>query len=124
MAGDIIEGRVDRIAPFGAFVEIEPGLFGLVHISQVATRRIEKVEDELRVGDTITVKVLDINPDTKRISLSRRAVLQEARAAQQPAYHRDEDQGYDNSRYVIPPVEETTFTIGDLFPKFDDEDDK
>ncbi|MBE5780949.1 MAG: bifunctional 4-hydroxy-3-methylbut-2-enyl diphosphate reductase/30S ribosomal protein S1 [Clostridiales bacterium] len=119
MPGDIIEGRVDRMAPFGAFVEIEPGLFGLVHISQVATRRIEKVEDELQVGDVITVKVLDINPENKRISLSRRAVLQEARAAQQPVEEKEEPE-YERERFVIPPVEETTFTIGDLF-KFDAE---
>ncbi len=79
LVGDVVEGTVDRIAPFGAFVELEPGLFGLVHISQVATHRIEKVEDELRVGDVITVKVMDVNTDAKRISLRPRAVLQQDR---------------------------------------------
>ncbi|MDL2226021.1 30S ribosomal protein S1, partial [Eubacteriales bacterium OttesenSCG-928-M02] len=122
--GDIIEGRVDRMAPFGAFVEIEPGLFGLVHISQVATHRIEKVEDELQVGDVITIKVLDINPETKRISLSRRAVLQEART-QQMLEEREQNRGGRNQndeerfQYTIPAVEETTFTLGDLFPQMD-----
>ncbi|MDR2514519.1 MAG: bifunctional 4-hydroxy-3-methylbut-2-enyl diphosphate reductase/30S ribosomal protein S1 [Christensenellaceae bacterium] len=71
-AGSIVEGKVVRIVPFGAFVELEPGLDGLVHISQVAEERIAKVEDRLTIGDTVRVRVLDVNPDTKRISLSIR----------------------------------------------------
>ena len=116
LAGDIIEGRVDRIAPFGAFVEIEPGLFGLVHISQVATRRIEKVEDELQVGDVITVKVLEVNPENKRISLSRRAVLQEANRQQQVFENKEQKEEEETVHYVLPPMEETTVTLGELFP--------
>ena len=68
----IVEGKVVRIVPFGAFVELEPGLDGLVHISQVAKNRIEKVEDVLSVGDIVRVRVLDVNTDQKRISLSIR----------------------------------------------------
>ncbi len=70
--GDIVEGKVVRIVSFGAFVELEPGLDGLVHISQVATRHIEKVEDVLHPDDLVWVKILDVNPDEKRISLSIR----------------------------------------------------
>ena len=61
-----------RIVPFGAFIELEPGLDGLVHISQVSPQRIAKVEEVLSIGDLILVKVLDVNPETKRISLSVR----------------------------------------------------
>ncbi len=68
----IVEGKVVRIVPFGAFVELEPGLDGLVHISQVAKTRIEKVEDVLNVGDVVRVRVLDVNTEQKRISLSIR----------------------------------------------------
>jgi len=115
LVGDIVEGTVDRIAPFGAFVELEPGLFGLVHISQVATRRIDKVEDELRVGDVITVKVMEVDPAAKRISLSRRAVLQQDRP--QRTYVESENDS-DNfvSKYEIPPVEEAKVSLADFFP--------
>ncbi len=70
--GSIVEGKVVRIVPFGAFIELEPGLDGLVHISQVSPQRIAKVEELLSIGDLILVKVLDVNPETKRISLSVR----------------------------------------------------
>lgn len=70
--GGIVEGKVVRIVPFGAFIELEPGLDGLVHISQVSPQRIAKVEEVLTIGDLILVKVLDVNPETKRISLSIR----------------------------------------------------
>ena len=72
--GSIITGKVVRIVPFGAFVELEPGLDGLIHISQVASQRIEKVEDVLELNQEIEVKVLDINAETRRISLSIRAI--------------------------------------------------
>ena len=68
--GSIVEGKVVRIMPFGAFVELEPGLDGLVHISQVSPQRIGKVEEVLSIGDQILVKILDVNPEAKRISLS------------------------------------------------------
>lgn len=77
-AGEIVEGKVVRIVSFGAFVELEPGLDGLVHISQVANRHIEKVEDVLHPDDIVSVKILDVNPAEKRISLSiREAVLEQ-----------------------------------------------
>lgn len=114
LVGDIVEGTVDRIAPFGAFVELEPGLFGLVHISQVATRRIDKVEDELRVGDVITVKVMDVDPEAKRISLSRRAVLQQDRPRRSYEPQNEEDNYV--SKYEIPPVEEARVSLADFFP--------
>ncbi len=74
-AGDIVTGKVVRIVPYGAFVELEPGLDGMVHISQCATRRIEKVEDAVKVGDVIRVKILKVDTDAKRISLSIREAL-------------------------------------------------
>ncbi len=73
--GSIVEGKVVRIAAFGAFVELEPGLDGLVHISQCALTRINKVEDAVHEGDIIRVKVLDVNTEARRISLSIREAL-------------------------------------------------
>ena len=70
--GQLYYGKVVRILQFGAFVELEPGLDGLVHISQIAPTRINKVEDVLTVGDIVRVRILDVNPEAKRISLSIR----------------------------------------------------
>ena len=75
--GSIVEGKVVRITDFGAFVELEPGLDGLVHISQCALNRVAKVEDAVQVGQTVRVKVLSVDPEKKRISLSIRQVLEE-----------------------------------------------
>ncbi len=72
------KGKVVRIMPFGAFVQILPNQDGLVHISQLAEDRVERVEDAVNVGDEIEVKVTEIDRQG-RINLSRKAVLQEAR---------------------------------------------
>lgn len=73
--GRIYTGKVTRIEPYGAFVEIMPGREGLVHISQLADHRIEKVEDEVALGDEIMVMLTDVTPDGKA-RLSRQAVLE------------------------------------------------
>ena len=72
--GEIYLGKVVRIMPFGAFVELFPGKDGLVHISELETHRVETVEDVVQLGDEINVMVTDIDPQGK-ISLSRKAVL-------------------------------------------------
>jgi len=86
--GNIYTGKVVRIADFGAFVEILPGVDGLVHISQLDSERVDKVESVVGMGDEITVMVTDIDPQGK-IRLSRQAVLEgwtaeEARAKDSP----------------------------------------
>ncbi len=75
-------GTVSRLADFGAFVEILPGLDGLLHISEVAEHRIKDVRDELKEGDQVLVKVLAV--EGNRIKLSRKAVLKEQRAKMSP----------------------------------------
>jgi len=60
------------MVPFGAFVELEEGVDGLVHISQIANKHVVKPEDELKVGEIIKVKVLEVNTEQKKISLSKR----------------------------------------------------
>ena len=77
--GAIYEGTVVKIMDFGAFVQILPGTDGLVHISQLASHRVQKVSDILKEGDTVKVKVLEISRDGK-IRLSRKAVLEEENA--------------------------------------------
>ena len=81
--GTVVEGKVVRMVPFGAFVELEPGVDGLVHISQIANKHVVKPEDELKVGEIINVKVLEVNSEQKKISLSKRQA--EAPAEEVPA---------------------------------------
>lgn len=68
--GSIVEGKVVRLVDFGAFVELEVGLDGLVHISQISEKHIAKPSEELHIGQKVKVKVLDVKPEEKRISLS------------------------------------------------------
>lgn len=75
--GQIYEGTVVKIMDFGAFVEILPGKDGLVHVSQLADHRVEKVEDEVKVGDKIKVKLVEIDAQG-RLNLSKKAVKSEA----------------------------------------------
>lgn len=73
--GQVIEGKVVQIKEYGAFVELEPGLDGLVHISEVAHKRVENIGNELEIGQTVQVKILEIDKDRKRISLSIRETI-------------------------------------------------
>jgi len=72
--GAVYTGKVSRILNFGAMVEIAPGKEGLVHISELADYRVARVEDEVKIGDELTVKVIGID-DMGRVNLSRRAVF-------------------------------------------------
>jgi polyribonucleotide nucleotidyltransferase len=72
--GEIYTGRVVRIVPFGAFIELMPGRDGLLHISQIARERIERVEDVLKMGEEVEVKVIEIDPQGK-VRLSRKELL-------------------------------------------------
>jgi small subunit ribosomal protein S1 len=80
--GEIIEGRVTKLVPFGAFVELDDAIEGLVHISELAERHVEKAEDEVRVHDRIPVKIIDIDLDRRRISLSRKQALRAGAASE------------------------------------------
>lgn len=75
--GDVVKVKVSKIVPFGAFVELAPGVDGLVHISQIANKRVVKPSDELSVGQEIDAKIIEMNLETKKIGLSIRALLPE-----------------------------------------------
>jgi polyribonucleotide nucleotidyltransferase len=74
--GQIFTGRVVRVTEFGAFVEFTPGVDGLVHISQLSSERLEKVEDAVRVNDEVMVMITDVDLVSGKIRLSRQAVLE------------------------------------------------
>lgn len=172
--GSVVEGKVVRIVPFGAFVALEPTIDGLIHISQVGVKRIAKVEDEINVGDIVRCKVLDVNPEAKRISLSRRDVIldehpeileelarekaeqakeraeraqteqkpqqekpQQERPAQRNTERRERRENTaqsgerterrprrEDSDYELPPVQQSTTSLADLFSSFNSDSDK
>jgi polyribonucleotide nucleotidyltransferase len=78
--GEVYKGKVKSIMPFGAFVEILPGKDGLLHISEIEWRRLEKVEDVLKEGDEIEVKLIDIDKKTGKLKLSRKVLLEKPAA--------------------------------------------
>lgn len=100
--GNIVEGVVARLVSFGAFVEIKPGVEGLVHISQLANRHVKSPSEVLKEGQTVKAKVLEVHPEEKRISLSIRALEEEKKVTAQPK--------------EVPVEEEiqTGFSIGDM----------
>ena len=87
--GQVIEGKVVQIKEYGAFVELEPGLDGLVHISEVAHKRVGNISDELEVGQVVTAKILEIDKERKRISLSIRETI-DPPAEEEPAQEAEE----------------------------------
>lgn len=82
--GDVIKGEVVNLVDFGAFVRLEEGVEGLVHISEIAHRHIEKPSDELNIGQEVEVKILDINPEERRIALSIKATQEAPEKPERP----------------------------------------
>ncbi|AYV16062.1 MULTISPECIES: 30S ribosomal protein S1 [Bacillus amyloliquefaciens group] len=101
--GDVLEGKVQRLVSFGAFVEIFPGVEGLVHISQISNKHIGTPHEVLEEGQTVKVKVLDVNESEERISLSMRE-LEEAPKADQEDFR----------QYQAKEEPSTGFQLGDL----------
>ncbi|MDQ0205901.1 30S ribosomal protein S1 [Alkalicoccobacillus murimartini] len=93
---DVIEGTVKRLVSFGAFVEVAPGIEGLVHISQIANRHIGTPSEVLSEGESVQVKVLEVSAEDKRVSLSIRELLTDDEGSQEYAQYdksREEDSG-------------------------------
>ncbi|MED4164679.1 30S ribosomal protein S1 [Halalkalibacterium halodurans] len=101
--GDVIEGTVKRLVSFGAFVEVAPGVEGLVHISQIANRHIGTPGEVLSEGEHVQAKVLDVNISEKRISLSIRELLDDAGSNQS-----------DREVYESTNEESSGFSLGDM----------
>src|SRR5213079_854126 len=80
-----VSGTVTRTADFGAFVELEPGLEGLVHISELASQRVRAVTDVVKIGQTVNVRIIDIDQEGRRMSLSIRRATEAAPATSSAA---------------------------------------
>jgi len=89
--GDVLEGTVKRLADFGAFVEVFPGVEGLVHISEIANRHIAKPGEVLESGQTVDVKVLDVDEEGRRISLSIKELEEAPDTSSYESYERDNE---------------------------------
>lgn len=93
--GDIVKGKVVNTLNFGAFVRLEEGVDGLIHVSQISTEHISKPSDKLKVGDTVTVKIIDIDEENQKVSLSMRAIEEDNNARKQEEIE-EESQNYAN----------------------------
>ncbi|MFS0786818.1 30S ribosomal protein S1 [Shouchella sp. 1P09AA] len=94
---EVVSGKVKRLVNFGAFVEVLPGVEGLVHISQISTRHIGNPAEVLEVGETVKVKILEVNEVDNRISLSIREAQEDETRSQTKAYekeHQEESSGF------------------------------
>lgn len=105
--GQIFQGKIVRITNFGAFVELEPGVDGLVHISQISDKRINKVEDVLKIGEMTYVKVLNVKPEEQRISLSIKEAVEKQEKKSEKKLEKKEN---------LYEKEDMTFSLGDFFP--------
>jgi small subunit ribosomal protein S1 len=104
-AGDIVEGKVVRVTNFGAFVELHEGIEGLVHVSELDEKRIEKPEEAVKVGDVYAMKIIKINEGEKKIGLSIKAVKQDE-------YKQDLDSYRENAGSTAAA---TSTALGDAF---------
>ncbi|KGX92179.1 30S ribosomal protein S1 [Pontibacillus halophilus JSM 076056 = DSM 19796] len=99
--GDTVEGTVRRLVNFGAFIEIYPGVEGLVHISQIANRHIGTPDEVLEEGQTVQAKVLDVNESERRISLSIKELEQDSNRRDIEQYERnDEGSGFQLGDFI------------------------
>ncbi|WP_416149695.1 30S ribosomal protein S1 [Salipaludibacillus sp. HK11] len=110
--GDVVEGTVRRLVSFGAFIEVAPGVEGLVHISQIANRHIGTPGEVLDEGETVSAKVLDVNISEKRISLSIRALEEEKEEKMENEAKKEYQREEDHSGFSLGDV------IGDQLKKY------
>jgi len=115
LPGSTVTGKVVRIAPFGVFVEVEPGIDGLVHISQLSWDRVDKPEDVLKVGQEVEAKVLDVNADKKRMSLSIKEITSKPMKEKQE-HVIETNQNNEPSGVTIGDV------VGDIFNKMNNQE--
>lgn len=104
--GDVVKCKIVRMLPFGAFAEIIPNVDGLIHISQIADRRIGKPEDVLTIGQEVEAKVTDVNWDEKKISLSIRELI--APSAEKTETKEEEEKVPEEDKAAPAPEEEET----------------
>ena len=88
--GDVLSAKIVNLMPFGAFAEVAPGVDGLIHISKISLEKIARPEEALEVGQIVDVKITEIDKENRKLSLSIRALLEEARRAEEHAAYEAE----------------------------------
>lgn len=111
--GDVLDGTVKRLTSFGAFVEVFPGVEGLVHISQISHKHIATPNEVLTSGEKVKVKVLSVNAADHRLALSIKALQEKPASEEDDSNNRGSRRSYRNE-HVDLPEESTGFTLGDL----------
>jgi small subunit ribosomal protein S1 len=109
--GELVYGRVTKLMPFGCFVQVAPGIEGLVHISEMALHHVDLPEQVVSVGEELWVKIIDLDPSRRRISLSIRQALEGGELA--PEYREAFAEYYDNEGNYIGPTEEELGSDGE-----------
>ena len=104
--GNIVKGKVARMTDFGAFVELEPGIDALLHVSQIAKEHIEKPADVLKVGDEVEAKIVDFNEADKKISLSIKAMFAPEKEEEAPAEEEGDVVSVDIDKVIAEQNEE------------------
>ena len=89
--GEVVTGKVTNVTDFGAFVELEEGIEGLVHVSEISREKVEKPSDLLKVGDTVTTLVLHVDPGERRIGLSMKSLKEKVEKAELDKYASDQE---------------------------------
>jgi len=99
-AGNVVTGKVARMTDFGAFVELEPGIDALLHVSQISKEHVEKPSDVLKIGQEIKAKVVDFNKEDKKISISIKALESENKSAEEAKDIQSENAAENNSEEI------------------------
>lgn len=129
--GDVIEGEVVNLLDFGSFLKLEDGVEGLIHVSQISNEHVEKPSDVLNIGDKLEVKILEIDEENQRISLSKRALMEPKQTVRKnkelaDRFDQSSNKGKNNSKdnnkdNNNQPKEDTSFgsNIGELLDELD-----
>ena len=111
--GNIVEGKVARMTDFGAFVELEPGVDALLHVSQISREHVEKPADVLSIGQVITAKIVDFNGEDKKISLSMKALQPRGERRAQAAAEEVAEEAAEAVEEAAPAVEEAAEAVAE-----------
>jgi len=118
--GDVVKGKVVNLLDFGAFVRLEQGVDGLLHVSQISREHVEKPQDKLSMGEEVTVKVTDIDEENQKISLSMKALIEPEEKEEQPKQQRERKPRRERrapkreKKVEEPKQDEFNMTIGEM----------
>lgn len=122
--GDVVTGKVVKLLDFGAFVELEPGVDGLVHVSEISNQHVKKPSDVLNINDEITVEVLSVDKENKRISLSMKALMESEEGTDEKTAEESDEEKLKEDTPEEYSVNDEQVTLGDIFNKKNEENEE